>query len=164
MGKLNRDKVLEPESGKITITSVEERYPQSTEVLMNNGFGIILLNMVFGLLPITLFGSRLKYYRCSVAQAYALVFGLCMIILSIIFLPLSIKTSLMDNPSKGRTDVAVLMLGKLTHVFGFLFLLIRGYYVAKKLPVIWTQLAKLVQISIVELHGKKYRGLKKLKR
>lgn len=159
----DKNRYVDPASGKITIIHKEERFPYSTEILMGNGFSIILLNMMFGLLPTSLFGSRLKSYRCSVAKVYGFTFGICLIGISFVFVPVSFKTEFLKS-SGNRTDIVVLIIIKFTHVCGFLFLLIRGYWISKNIPSIWSQLAKLVQISVVDLHGKKYRCLKKIRR
>jgi hypothetical protein len=162
--KEKKQTIVDTIEGSVTIVKKDHRYPYGTDLLMSNGFCIILFCMMFGLLPTTLYVSRLKNYRCSLAKFYQIVFGFCMIILSIIFLPVSIITEFAENPTHGKTDTAVLILIKVTHVCGFLFLLVRGYHVASKIPQIWSQLARLIQISVLDLHGKKYWCLKELKR
>jgi hypothetical protein len=153
MAETSRD--VDTSRGQILILESKERYPRGSSILMNTGFPLILLNMVFGLFPTTLVGPRLTYARCSLAQAYAFAFGLCVIILSGIFLPVVLGMDLGQGTKV--TGAVVVLLTKITHVGGFLLLLARGHFVARKLTHVWALLSKLMQIAIVDLHGRKYR-------
>ncbi|CAL8101116.1 unnamed protein product [Orchesella dallaii] len=138
-------------NGLVTVTKTEERYPTSANILMCHGFGIILLNMTLGLLPVTIWGTRMKYFKCSISQLYTLVFFLCFIILSVIFVPVAFFPR--TNQATVTNFMIMVILG-VAHVLGYIILIIRGHYVASKIPKIWLQLCKLLQLSVIDVYGK----------
>lgn len=125
---------------------------------MNHGFCIIFLNMALGLLPITIWGTRVKYFKCSISQLYTKLFCLSFIILSAIFVPVVFAPK--SDDKKGMTNLVILVLLGTVHIFGFMFLMIRGHFVAKRIPVVWSQLGKLLQYAVVDVYGTKCHLLK----
>jgi len=149
------------EDGGIELLRRKEIYPKGSEIAMKYGFFIILLNMAFGLLPITIRGNKMKYMRCSLAQLYALVFGLIMCFLSFVFLPVVFRME-MAGDTISETSMVIMVIVRVLHVGGFTLLLIRGHWVAKRMDKVWTCVGKLVQVSSLDAYGKLYELLRKL--
>ncbi|CAG7733679.1 unnamed protein product [Allacma fusca] len=136
---------------------------EASKFLMDHGHNLLLLNIVFGLLPVSLVHGRITYVMVSLNMLYSWIFTIAIALLSYVFF-LAINQNFLDErPGAQAKDMAISLV-RTIHIFGFLSLTIRGKSIARKVPVLWNDLAMAFQKSVINFHALEFKEIKKLKK
>ena len=148
---------------KRKLISPEDEYPKSANFLMTRGFPLILCNMIFGLLPITISGNKVRHSFCSLSTIFSAGAAVSLIFLSYVFAPLSIYIFL-QSTVHSQADIIAIAILKVSHIVGFLILLLNSHRTARRLPQIWKDLVTCFHLAVIEVYGDNWRKLRKLQR
>ncbi|CAG7726875.1 unnamed protein product, partial [Allacma fusca] len=113
---------------------------EASKFLMDHGYHLLLLNIVFGLIPVSLVHGKISYLRFSLNMLYSWIFTIGIALLSYFFFRAINQSFFDERPGAQVADVAV-SLARTIHIFGFLSLTIRGKSIARKIPALWRDLS-----------------------
>ncbi len=144
--------------------SPEDEYPSSASFLMDRVFSLLLFNISIGILPVTISGNKVRHSSLSLSTLFSALSSLALIFLSYVFVPISIRLFL-EVGGKGVSGVELIAISvlKVSHIIGFLVLLLSSHHVARALPSIWKNLVTLLHISVIEVRGLEWKKLKVLR-
>ncbi|CAG7720210.1 unnamed protein product [Allacma fusca] len=135
---------------------------EAKEILTSHGFHLTFLNVIFGLLPITIHRSDVTYGLFSLSSFYVWMFVLAVCYISFRLSTIVSNLYYEELTTTPSTADALINLAQKGHIIGFIFLTLRGRFIARKYPQLWHKLSVTFQNSVISLRGKEYKPVRLL--